>query len=80
MKKDDNRIFIMNTLFNLAETFLIAALVDYFDGNKEYEQTKDGWRKLDNVITFAQVFQASRDGALIPGVHFDCQGREDGCG
>jgi 5'-nucleotidase len=30
-KRDETRIFIMNTLFNLAETHLIASLVDYYD-------------------------------------------------
>ena len=30
-RKDENRVFVMNTLFNLAETFLIAALIDFFD-------------------------------------------------
>ena len=30
-RKDEKRVFVMNTLFNLAETFLIAALVDFYD-------------------------------------------------
>ena len=30
-RKDEKRVFVMNTLFNLAETFLIAALIDFFD-------------------------------------------------
>jgi hypothetical protein len=30
-KRDESRVFIMNTLFNLPETHLIASLVDYYD-------------------------------------------------
>ena len=30
-RKDEKRVFVMNTLFNLAEIFLIAALVDFYD-------------------------------------------------
>ena len=52
----------MNTLFNLPETFLIAALVDYFDNNDEYENISEGWSKQDNLTSFDQVFQASKDG------------------
>ena len=49
----------MNTLFNLPETFLISALVDYFDNNEEYENTDKGWTKQDSLTSFVQVFQAS---------------------
>ena len=30
-RKDEKRVFVMNTMFNLAETFLIAALIDFYD-------------------------------------------------
>ena len=49
----------MNTLFNLPETFLIAALIEYFDNNSEYEVTSEGWRRQNIITSFAQVFQAS---------------------
>lgn len=56
---NDKNIYIMNTLFNLPETFLISALVDYFDSNEEFENTVEGWTKQDSLTSFAQVFQAS---------------------
>ena len=63
-KKDDNRIFIMNTLFNLAETYLVAALIDYFDNQSHFRPTNDGWttqdkHSCDSVqdFTFNQLFQ-----------------------
>lgn len=33
----DKRVYVLNTLFNLPETFLIACLVNYFDGSKDYQ-------------------------------------------
>jgi len=59
-KKDNKRIFIMNTLFNLAETHLVAALIDYFDNQEHYRQTNDGWEEhsnSENHLTFKQLFQ-----------------------
>ena len=62
-KKDNKRIFIMNTLFNLAETHLVAALIDYFDNQEHFRQTNDGWveheehSNSENYLTFKQLFQ-----------------------
>jgi len=68
-KKDNKRIFIMNTLFNLAETHLVAALIDYFDNQEHFRQTNDGWvehveheehSNPENYLTFKQLFQDVR--------------------
>ena len=56
-RKDDSRVFVMNTLFNLAETFLIAALVDHFDKREDYVGTESGWVKEGEEFTFAQLFK-----------------------
>ena len=56
-RKDDSRVFVMNTLFNLAETFLIAALVDYLDKRRDYEGTRRGWLKDGEEFTFSQLFK-----------------------
>ena len=58
-RKDDARVFVMNTLFNLAETFLIAALVDYFNKREDYEGMVDGWMKEGEEFTFAQLFKVN---------------------
>ena len=58
-RKDESRIFVMNTLFNLAETFLIAALVDSFDHKEDWEKTATGWRKDGEEITFTIIFQVN---------------------
>ena len=57
--KDDKRIFIMNTLFNLPESFLTAALINYFDDNEEDEGTTEGWNKQNTSLSFTELFQAS---------------------
>jgi len=59
-RKDDSRVFVMNTLFNLAETFLIAALVDHFDRSEEYESVTTGWVKDGEKFTFLQLFKDLR--------------------
>ncbi len=35
---DDARIFVLNTLFNLPETYMLACIVDYFKNTKEYKR------------------------------------------
>ena len=49
----------MNTLFNLPESFLTAALINYFDDNEEYEGTTEGWNKQNTSLSFTELFQAS---------------------
>ena len=46
----------MNTIFNLAETFLICALIDHFDKKEEYAKCNDGWVKTGNHFMFATLF------------------------
>jgi len=59
-RKDDARVFVMNTLFNLAETFLIAALIDFFDNRKEFEVTTEGWKKETETFTYEMLFKDLR--------------------
>ena len=68
-KKDDKRIFIMNTLFNLPETFLVAALIDYYDVDPSFTATEDGLGWVDNrankVFTFRNLFQVRTQNVLV---------------
>ena len=66
--KDDQRIFVMNTLFNLAETFLISALTDFYDRLEGVVHTEAGWLLPSGAsLTFAQLFQDLR--AAIDDIH-----------
>eukprot|EP00092_Neocalanus_flemingeri_P040216 GFUD01043804.1.p1 GENE.GFUD01043804.1~~GFUD01043804.1.p1 ORF type:complete len:526 (+),score=122.58 GFUD01043804.1:211-1578(+) len=66
-RKEDDRVFVMNTLFNLAETFLTAALIDYFDGREDYENNATGWLKGGDEFSFANLFQDVR--SAIDDIH-----------
>ncbi len=37
---EEKRIYVYNTLFNLPEIYLIAAIIDYFAKHPEYKETK----------------------------------------
>ena len=36
LQLDDSRIYVLNTLFNLPETYLLACIVDYFTNHVQY--------------------------------------------
>ena len=50
----------MNTLFNLAETYLVAALIDFFDSKLDYEKRKNGWIIDNKDFLFAELFKDIR--------------------
>nr|CAD2191672.1 unnamed protein product [Meloidogyne enterolobii] len=58
----DRRIYVLNTLFNLPETNLIALLVDFFDKSEEYQLTQDktGLRHGDAIMSYKSIFQDIR--------------------
>ena len=56
-RKDDQRIFVMNTLFNLAETYLVAALIHYFESQDSTTCTHSGWRCGGQDFTFSNLFK-----------------------
>lgn len=38
MNVDPDRVVIMNSLFNMADTYALATLIDYFDNKSEYKR------------------------------------------
>lgn len=36
LQLDESRVYVLNTLFNLPETYLLACLVDFFANTAEY--------------------------------------------
>ena len=38
LQLDDSRIYVLNTLFNLPETYLLACIVDYFTNHAQYKR------------------------------------------
>ncbi|KAL5471526.1 hypothetical protein EMCRGX_G029649 [Ephydatia muelleri] len=49
VQPSDHRIEILYTLFHLPETFLLSALVDFFDNRHEYKRIEDGPNKDKGV-------------------------------
>ena len=37
MLLEDSRIYVLNTLFNLPETYMLACIVDFFTHSPEYK-------------------------------------------
>lgn len=36
LQLDESRVYVLNTLFNLPETYMLACLVDFFTNSPEY--------------------------------------------
>lgn len=58
---DEGRIFVLNTLFNLPETYLLSCLVDYFTNSKEYTNGPTGVNCEDLYMSYKSIFQDCRD-------------------
>jgi 5'-nucleotidase len=51
---------ILNTLFELPEVYILAALVDYFDNHKEYKRTQTGVEYGSLEISYESIQQDVR--------------------
>lgn len=67
----DKRIYVLNTLFNLPETYLVACVIDFFDKNPAYQKTSDktGVKSGEVVMSYKSIFQDIR--SAVDWVHFD---------
>uniref|UniRef100_A0A8C5GXC1 Cytosolic purine 5'-nucleotidase-like n=1 Tax=Gouania willdenowi TaxID=441366 RepID=A0A8C5GXC1_GOUWI len=60
-RDDTERFYILNTLFNLSETYLYACLVDFFTRCTRYTNLKKGFQHGDLFMSFRSMFQDVRD-------------------
>ncbi|XP_022097681.1 cytosolic purine 5'-nucleotidase-like isoform X2 [Acanthaster planci] len=60
LKSNDERLYILNTLFNLPETYLLACLVNYFSTCQEYTETETGVKKGDLMLSWESIFEDTR--------------------
>lgn len=53
----DKRVYVLNTLYNLPETYLVACIVDYFESSPEYQLTSDktGVKNGEMVMSYKSV-------------------------
>uniref|UniRef100_A0A8C7R2E8 5'-nucleotidase, cytosolic II, like 1 n=1 Tax=Oncorhynchus mykiss TaxID=8022 RepID=A0A8C7R2E8_ONCMY len=56
-----DRFYILNTLFNLSETYLDGCLVDLFTRCSRYENCQKGFKHGDLFMSFRSMFQDVRD-------------------
>lgn len=60
-RDDTDRFHIMNTLFNLSETYTYACLIDYFTNSQLYRNLEKGYKHGNMYMSFRSVFQDVRD-------------------
>ncbi|XP_026862313.2 5'-nucleotidase, cytosolic II, like 1 isoform X1 [Electrophorus electricus] len=60
-RDDTERFYILNTLFNLSETYLYACLVDFFTDCSRYQNYQLGFKHGDLFMSFKSMFQDVRD-------------------
>uniref|UniRef100_A0A1I7V938 Cytosolic purine 5'-nucleotidase n=1 Tax=Loa loa TaxID=7209 RepID=A0A1I7V938_LOALO len=67
----ENRVYVLNTLFNLPETYLVACIIDFFDNNHNYAPTEDrtGIKSGDVYMSYRSIFQDIR--SSVDWVHFE---------
>lgn len=58
---EENRIYVLNTLFNLPETYLLACLIDFFTNSDEFTNEPTGVKCHDLYMSFKSIFQDCRD-------------------
>jgi len=68
---DHSRIYVLNTLFNQPETYLLACLVDYFTNSPEYESANQGFKCDELVMSYKSVFQDVRNAVDYVHMHGD---------
>ncbi|XP_040217807.1 cytosolic purine 5'-nucleotidase isoform X1 [Rana temporaria] len=67
-RDDTERFYILNTLFNLPETYLLACLVDFFTNCDRYTSCEKGFKDGDLFMSFRSMFQDVRD--AVDWVHY----------
>ncbi|XP_069756532.1 5'-nucleotidase, cytosolic IIa isoform X3 [Narcine bancroftii] len=67
-RDDTERFYILNTLFNLPETYLFACLIDFFTNCPRYTSCETGFKDGDLFMSFKSMFQDVRD--AVDWVHY----------
>uniref|UniRef100_A0A1W7R9V1 Cytosolic purine 5'-nucleotidase n=1 Tax=Hadrurus spadix TaxID=141984 RepID=A0A1W7R9V1_9SCOR len=61
IRLDESRIFILNTLFNLPEAYVLACLVDFFTNSPQYTPSQTGVKTGHIFMSYKSIFQDVRD-------------------
>ncbi|KAM8873104.1 5'-nucleotidase, cytosolic II, like 1 isoform 1-T1 [Synchiropus picturatus] len=60
-RDDTERFYVLNTLFNLSETYVYACLVDFFTRCPRYRNVLKGYHYGDLFMSYRTMFQDVRD-------------------
>ncbi|XP_058445331.1 cytosolic purine 5'-nucleotidase isoform X3 [Malaya genurostris] len=62
LQLDESRVYVLNTLFNLPETYLLACMVDFFTNSLQYAEQVDktGVKYGELFMSFKSIFQDVR--------------------
>ncbi|XP_056288788.1 5'-nucleotidase, cytosolic II, like 1 [Pseudoliparis swirei] len=60
-RDDTDRFYILNTLFNLSETYFYTCLVDFFTRCTRYTNLLKGFQHGDLFMSYRSMFQDARD-------------------
>lgn len=60
LQLDESRVYVLNTLFNLPETYLLACLVDFFTNSSDYTRESTGVRGGQLFMSYKSIFQDVR--------------------
>lgn len=66
---DDSRLYILNTLFNLPETYMLACIIDFFTSKTDFKKKKEGIDCGDIFMSYKSIFQDVR--AAVDWVHMN---------
>ncbi|VDP13860.1 unnamed protein product [Heligmosomoides polygyrus] len=71
LQLSESRVFVLNTLFNLPETHLLAHLIDFFDSHPNYTALEDktGVRGGDVLMSYKSIFYDCR--SALDWVHLE---------
>ncbi|XP_034943064.1 cytosolic purine 5'-nucleotidase isoform X2 [Chelonus insularis] len=61
LQLDESRVYVLNTLFNLPETYLLACLIDFFTNSPRYSREKEGVKEGELTMSFKSIFQDVRN-------------------
>ncbi|XP_003695992.1 cytosolic purine 5'-nucleotidase isoform X1 [Apis florea] len=61
LQLDESRVYVLNTLFNLPESYLLACLIDFFTNSRQYIPDRTGVKEGELTMTFKSIFQDVRN-------------------
>ncbi|XP_020281339.1 cytosolic purine 5'-nucleotidase isoform X2 [Pseudomyrmex gracilis] len=75
LQLDESRVYVLNTLFNLPETYLLACLIDFFTNSPQYTRDKTGVKEGELTMSFKSIFQDVRNAVDWIHLHGDLKSK-----